>query len=60
MKTDKMFNYPTNSKNCARCKRGKHGFWKFGLLFVKCKKGKLLDPKNPEHYEKCPWFKERK
>lgn len=53
------YNYPTKSDNCANCKRAKHGHWSRGLFFCSCRKGKRLDSANPEHYEKCPYFKER-
>ena len=65
--TKELFNYPTKSENCANCKRAKRGYWLLSfngnwcpsLYFCVCSKGKLLDPSNPEHYEKCPYFKRK-
>ncbi len=55
----KTFNYNTKSENCANCKRAKNGHWNKGLFFCYCKKGKGLEQTNNDHYEKCPFFKEK-
>ena len=59
MKDKGLKNYPTMSLNCANCKRAKNGKWIKGLYFCYCKKGNLIDPTNNEHYENCPFYKEK-
>ena len=59
MKKQELKNFCTMSINCANCKRAKKGKWNKGLYFCICKKGELLDGNNQEHYENCPYYKQK-